>query len=108
MDKYLVDYEVLGGFVDELMKMKPIPAQNTEELNAIREEKIKSLDDKISNAIIDSLDDDQKGELSTLLDKDNGDPSVYRSFFKRIGVDLENVVLVAMQTFKTEFLGGNL
>ncbi len=106
MDNYLLDYETLGGFVDELMKSKPIPAQDTKELNVLREQNIKKLDDKITNAVFGSLNDDQLRQINELLDKDDSTPDTYTNFFTNAGINLENIIATAMQDFKTELLGG--
>lgn len=106
MDNYLLDYETLGGFVDELMKAKPMPAQTPEELNALREENIKKLDDKVAVAIFSSLNDEQLKEINVLLDQDDGSPEVYEKFFQDSGINLQRIIANAMQSFKDEFLGG--
>lgn len=106
MDNYLLDYEMLGGFVDELMKAKPMPAQSAEELNVLREQNIKKLDDKVADALFGSLNDDQLRQMNELLDKDDGTPEIYANFFANAGINLEDKIANAMQDFKTEFLGG--
>lgn len=106
MDNYLLDYEMLGGFVDNLMKTKPMPAQNAEELNVLREKNIKLLDDKITDAIFGSLTDEQMSELSSLLDKEDNTPDTYAAFFEKAGIDMEATIMQALTEFKTEFLGG--
>lgn len=106
MDNYLLDYETLGGFVDGLMKTKPMPAQSAEELNILREQNIKKLDDKVTNAIFDSLNDEQIQQMNELLDRNDSTPDTFASFFANAGVDIENVLVNAVQEFKTEFLGG--
>lgn len=106
MDNYLLDYETLGGFVDELMKAKPMPAQNAEELNVLREQNIKKLDDKVTTAVFGSLNDEQLRQMNELLDRDDSTPDTYASFFTNAGIDMENIIVNAIQEFRTEFLGG--
>ncbi|MDO4746977.1 MAG: hypothetical protein Q4A70_01360 [Candidatus Saccharibacteria bacterium] len=106
MDNYLLDYEMLGGFVDELMKAKPMPAQSAEELNVLREQNIKKLDDKVTTAVFGSLSDEQLLQMNELLDRDDSTPVTFASFFANAGIDMENIIAKAIQEFKTEFLGG--
>jgi hypothetical protein len=106
MDNYLLDYETLGGFVDSLMKAKPVPAQTPEELNTLRENNIKRLDDKITQAVFGSLNDSQLKELNVLLDQDDGTPEVYEKFFQDAGINIQRTIAGVMQSYKEEFLGG--
>ena len=106
MDNYLFDYEALGKFVDELMKVKPVPANSPEELNALREENIKKLDDRILDAIFGSLSDEQLQEINALLDQDDGTPDKYEAFFNDAGIDVEQIITKTLEEFKNEFLGG--
>lgn len=106
MEDYLIDRETLGKFVDELIKRKPLPVNTVEELNALREESIKTLDDRISKAMLSSLTDAQLDELEQMLDRGEDSPEAYESFYKAAGVDLEQVTSVAMQQFGAEFLEG--
>ena len=64
MDNLLIDRETLGRFVDELIKKKPLAVGNPEELNALREESIKALDDRIAMAIFGGLNEDVSVHLS--------------------------------------------
>lgn len=106
MDNYLIDRETLGQFVDELMKQKPLPANTTEELNALRETNIKSLDDEISLAIFSSLNKAQLDEFNQILDREEESPEVFKEFFQSAGINLEETISEAMQRFGAEFLGG--
>lgn len=106
MDNYLLDYETLGKFVDEIMKTSPMPASSTEELNALRETNIKKLDDKIATAIFSSLNDEQLEQINTILDNDDGNSEAYEAFFKEAGVDIEQVITKAVQDFSAEITGG--
>ena len=104
MDDYVIDRETLGKFIDELIRKKPLPVNSAEELNNLREESIKSLDDKIAMAIFGKFTGEQNESYQKLLDEDNP-PEVYQNFFKESGLDLEKIITEAMQEFSTEFLG---
>ena len=93
MDNYLIDRGVLEEFVDELIKQKPLPAANAEELNALREESIRSLDDKIGDAIFDSLNSEQLAEFNQILDSDEDSSEIYQDFFEKAGIDLKSLTL---------------
>ena len=71
MENTLIDREMLGQFIDELIKKKPLQVNSTEELNKMREDSIKTLDDKIGMAIFGKLTNEQNAELNQLLDDDN-------------------------------------
>ena len=106
MDNYLIDRETLGQFVDELMKKKPLPANTAEELNTLREETIKSLDDEISLAIFSKFDKAQLEEFNQILDRGEESPEVFKNFFQTAGINLEETITDTMQKFSAEFLGG--
>ena len=106
MDNYLIDREILEEFIDELIKQKPLPAENAEELNTLKEKSITALDDKISDAIFGSLSSAQLSEFNQLLDSDEDSPEVYQDFFEKAGIDLKNIIKGAMEDFGKNFLGG--
>lgn len=106
MDNYLIDRETLGQFVDELMKQKPLPANTAEELNTLREENIKKLDDEIGMAIFGSLTTLQLQEFNQILDRGEESPEIFQKFFQNSGVNLPEVISNAMTTFGKQFLGG--
>ena len=106
MDDYLIDHETLGKFVNELFKKKPLPANSAEELNNLREETIKSLDDKIGIAIFSRLTPAQNTEYNQLLDSDDDSPEAYQDFFNRAGINLQKIITDTAQEFSAEFLGG--
>lgn len=106
MDNYLIDRETLGQFVDELMKKKPLPANTPEELNTLREESIKTLDDQIGTAIFGSLTKSQLAEFNQILDQGEESPEVFQNFFQTAGIDLEKIITDTMQNFAAGFLGG--
>ena len=106
MDNYLIDRETLGQFVDGLMKQKPLPASTAEELSALREQNIKTLDDKIGMAIFGSLTAPQLEEFNQILDRGEESPEVFQNFFQNAGIKLEEVIAKAISSFELEFLGG--
>ena len=106
MDNYLIDRETLGKFVDELIKRKALPANSPEELNNLREESIKSLDDKIGLAVFGNLTDEQNTELNQLLDRTDAEESDYEDFFNKIGLNVEQTITDTMNAFGEEFLAG--
>lgn len=106
MDNYLIDRETLGQFVDGLMKKKPLPANTPEELNALREESIKTLDDEIGMAIFGNLTTPQLEEFNQILDRGEESPEVFQNFFQTAGINLQDVISNTMTTFSKQFLGG--
>lgn len=103
MENYLIERETLAEFVDSLIAKKPQPIEN---LDALREESIRKLDDRISQAIFGNLTKDQLDEIDAILDRDDADDQVFQDFFDRAGVNLKEVIAKAMQDFSKEFLGG--
>ncbi len=106
MDNYLIDRETLGQFVDQLMRRRPLPINTPEELNALREDSIKALDDRISMAIFGGLNKGQLREFNQILDRGEESPEVFQSFFQNAGINLEGAIAGAMRKFSAEFLGG--
>ena len=106
MDSYLIDRETLGKFVDELIKNKALPVSTAEELSAKREELIKSLDEKIGLAVLNSLTEEQGEEFDRLLDQDDGSAEPYQEFFQRAGLNIEKIITDAVKDFQAEVLGG--
>lgn len=106
MEDYLLDRETLGQFVDALMKKRPLPVDNADELSEFRETQMKKLDDRISQAIFGGLDQRQSDELSQLLDRESDDPEVFRNFFQKEDINVEDIIANAAQSFSAEFLAG--
>ena len=105
MDDYLIDRQTLSQFVDALIKKKALPVDNPEELNSVREDAIKSLDDKIGLAVFGGLTEEQNTEFNQMLDR-NAAEDEYESFFNRIGLNVEETITNTMKTFAEDFLGG--
>ena len=106
MEEYLIDRETLGKFVDELIKKKALPVDNVEELNQLREKSIRELDDKIGRNLFGKLNREQNAEINELFDKNEESPEVFKDFFQRAGIDVENVITESVQEFAKDFLGG--
>ena len=106
MQDYLLDRETLGQFVDELMKKRPLPVDNAEEINNFREEQIKALDDHITNAIFGNMNEDQIAGLSQLLDQEKENPDVFTNFFNEQNINVEQIVADAANSFSASYLAG--
>ena len=106
MDNYLIDRGTLGKFIDELIKKKPLPVDDVDELNKLREENIKLLDDEIGKAILAALSEEQREEFDQLLDSSEDSEDMFNEFFKKYDINLEKIITETMQTFGANFLGG--
>ncbi len=106
MNSYIIDQEVLGQFVDELMKKKPLSANTAEELNDFRSKTMKDLDNSINVAIFNSLPTEKLAEFENLLDDKNTSPDIFQRFFSDSGVDLQKVTDDTLNAFTKKFLGG--
>lgn len=107
MDNYLVDRETLGQFVDALIKMKYensiTPPADVEK---IKEDSIRTLDERVTSAIFNDLNDSQLAELSQLLDNELVTESAFQDFFAKSNINLEQKITDVFTNYKTEFLGG--
>ena len=106
MEDYLLDRDTLGKVIDELMKKRTLPVDSAEELNNYREEQMHALDDYVSRSLIGSLNQGQANKLSELLDREDDNPDVFRDFFETQGVDVEQIITNAFESFSKEFLAG--
>ena len=106
MDDYLIGRETLGRFIDELFKKKPLQVDNPEELNKLREAKMREVDDDITEALFGRLDESQMAEFERLLDKDEQSEDVFKSFFSKVGIDPQKTIIEVMQAYSHKFLGG--
>ncbi|MDO4508077.1 MAG: hypothetical protein Q4B65_01690 [Candidatus Saccharibacteria bacterium] len=105
MNDYLVDRETLGQFVDALIAQK-YQNQPDANLETIRENAIRKLDDKISLAIFGSLSKEKLAEVNILLDSEDDDPAIFQNFFEQAGINVQQVITNTLKTYKMEFLGG--
>ena len=105
MDNYLVDRETLGQFVDSLIKTK-FPNQPASDFVNLREDAIRTLDERIANSIFGGLSDPQLIELNQLLDDESTDESAFANFFTKSGINVEQSITGVFSDFKREFLGG--
>lgn len=106
MEDYLIDRETLGQFIDELMKKRPLPVNSAEEISNYREAQMHALDDRISQAIIGSLNQEQAETLDSLLDQEKENPDVFRDFFSNQGINVEQIITNTAESFGKEYLEG--
>ncbi len=106
MQDYLLDRETLGQFIDELMKKRPLPVESAEEINSFREKQMKALDDQITNALFDKMDERQISDLNQLLDQEKENPDVFSKFFINQGIDIEQIFTDALKSFSASYLAG--
>lgn len=106
MEDYLLDRETLGQFVDELIKKRPLPVDNAEEINNYREEQMKALDDHITNALFGQMNEEQATALSQLLDQEKENPDVFKNFFTEQNINVEQIVADAANSFSANYLAG--
>ena len=106
MEDYLLDRETLEKFVDELIKKRPLPVDNAEELSNYREAQIKALDDHITKALFGSLNESQAAELEKLLDDEQENPDAFQEFFHSQGIDVNKTITEAAESFGAQYLEG--
>lgn len=104
--EYLVDEAILGQFIDELIKRKPLAVSSAEELAEFRTKSMHELDDRILQAVLSSLTEEQGRELDQILDSDTGAPEPYQEFFAKNGIDVEKLSTDVITQYAQEFLGG--
>ena len=102
---YLIERGTLVELVDALLSKK-YPNGLPENIDTIREENIKKLDDKITKDLFDSFTESQLTDFNKLLDKNESDPQAFRNFFKDANIDLEQQIEKSVREFSAEFLGG--
>ncbi len=106
MEEYLLDRETLEKLVDESMKKHPLPANSAEELTQYREQQIKALDDHIAQTVFGSLNEEQSNQLEQLLDNEEEAPETFRDFFRQQGINIEETIADAINSFNANFLKG--
>ena len=94
--------EELGRFIDKLIEKKSPNQPITSEARA---QAIQALDDRITDAVLGSLNTEQLQELDALVSSD-GSESTIQAFFDNAGIDTKQKIAEAMETFSAEFLGG--
>ena len=102
---YLIERETLAKLVDALLSKK-YPNGLPENSDAIREENIQKLDNKIIKDLSRSFTKSQIADFNKLIDENESDPQVFRKFFKDTNIDLEQQIEESMREFSAEFLGG--
>lgn len=106
MDNFLIERETLEKFVDELMRQKPLDVQTPEELNEMREAKIKELDDRVGEAVFGRLSKEQLAELNAMMNDAEMPAERFAEFFAKNNVDIENIMNETFQKFGEEMIGG--
>ena len=106
MEDYLIDRETLGRFIDNLIKKRPLPIEDVNELNNYRESHMRALDDRISQAIFGSLNAAQTEQLDQLLDRETQNPEVFSQFFQNQGLNIEHIILGTLSDYSKEYLAG--
>ena len=105
MENYLVDYEVLESFVDELIEKK-FPEESPENHQDLRTESIDKLGAAVNTAVFDHLSDEQIDELDTLLEKEDATEDTFTEYLASNGIDLKETLEQVFREFQDEFLGG--
>lgn len=105
MENYLVDYEVLESFVDELIAKK-FPEESPESHQDLRTDSIDKLGAAINNAVFDRLSDEQIDELDALLEKEEATEDTFTEYLASNGIDLKETLEQVFNGFQDEFLGG--
>ena len=105
MDSYIIDEQVLGDFVDALLKEK-YPGEPVEAHAEIKEQAKKDLDHQVLKAILGGLTQEQGTELNRILKENSSDEEAFASFFEEQGINLEKVITDAMASFKEDFMKG--
>ena len=103
-NNYLIDYETLASFVSPILA-QIYPNMSASELDSLREENIKKLDDMIGESILGDMTKSQLNEFTSILEK-NDDPDVICEFLDDNNINLEQKISKALETFKSEILGG--
>lgn len=102
MENFLIDQEILGNFVDELIS-------KSNNKNVDKEAKIRELDQKIGEEIFGSLDANQLDEFNRFLDMGDTDEAEeeIRNFFAKYNINLDLKIQEIMEHFAKDFLEGN-
>ena len=106
MEDYLLDRETLGQFIDELIKKRPLPVDNAEEISNFREKQMKALDNYITNALFNQINEEQTIALNQLLDQEKENPDVFKNFFTEQNINVGQIVADAANSFSASYLAG--
>lgn len=111
MDGYFVDKDVLEVIVGKMIDfgvengIAAFALKSDIELARMMGEAVKKLDDKICDALFDSLDVDQLEEIEDIMDHHDSEDGVYDRFFEKHNIDLEQLIKSESEAFAKEFLG---
>lgn len=100
------DYEQAAEFVDALLAKK-YPGEPITNHKELREQAIQTLNDRLDDAIVANLTEEQRSELDALAADSGDDSSAFLSFFIKQGVDLTQIFQSTMIKFGNEFLGAD-
>ena len=106
MENNFIQHEILGRFVDGLIAQK-YPGQPAENFKEIRNKSIDEVNKKIDMAIYSSLSIEQLEEINDLFENNEENPDVFADFFKRAGVDAEQITKETLEGYAKSFLGGS-
>ena len=106
MENYLIEPDVLGKLVDELIRQKFHNQPTPPDLANLSEETTRDLNDQINDAIFDQLDESQLDTLNDMFDREEDNPAAFQAFLKNAGIDLEQTIQEVITKFSQNFLGG--
>lgn len=104
MSNYLVDRATLAKVVDTIVEQKHI-ANNGVDIQALREQKIQELDDKITQDILGALSRAQRDEFAKMIDSDIDSTEMFEKFFEECGVNLQDRISAVIVKFTQDFEG---
>lgn len=105
MENYFIERDTLEKIVDPLIAQK-YPNQSAEAVKDIRDENIRKLDDLLLDALFRGFNKSQIAEVNIMFDQEEMNPDAFRNFFKKAGIDVEQVMQETIDKFAKEFLGG--
>lgn len=92
-------------FIDQLITDKNLPGLTDSVRAELKNDLLQRLIDQIDRAAIERLPEDKAIELSSKLDDPNFGPEQVSQFLVDSGVDLQNVALETMVSFRALYLG---
>ena len=102
--------DAVEQFIDKLIQDKFANSPKLDEgvKNELKTDLIQRLMDRIDRAAIEALPEEKAVELSNKLDDPNFGPDQTTEFLKNSGVDLQQVALNTMLTFRKMYLGDEM
>ncbi|MDO5452023.1 MAG: hypothetical protein Q4F56_02955 [Candidatus Saccharibacteria bacterium] len=105
-DDYFIEYNTLANVIDSLVKQKYHDMPTPENIEAIREESIKSLDNQISKAFFDNLTDAQAAELRQMLSR-NASQEECQKYLQGLDINMSEIIAKTIQDFGINFIGAD-